>query len=219
MLQRLLATSTLGTLFILMCAEAVSADGPIARIKGGPRIVTVNQEIVLQPAEDVKVRVQKLPLQFDDKGKPKPYTAEELKTLKGPEPSAPGYTAEYSDLKQGQTVRAYLGRKIAAADKDKAEAKDAEIKWSPAGQLTGRLVQVDNRAPTKGPKKKNVESPKKKRFDGPASGLVLRVESMALTPRGLKARTPDKGDGKHTLDEDLFVTMIVVLQDGPQQAK
>src|SRR5207249_2590695 len=45
----------------------------------GPRTVTQRWEVELPTADGVVVRALKPPLQFDEKGKPKPYTADELK--------------------------------------------------------------------------------------------------------------------------------------------
>jgi hypothetical protein len=61
--------------------------------------------------EEVKVRMANPPPKFDEKGKPIKYTPEELKELKGTDTKAPGYKAEFSDLRQKQVVQLVLMRK------------------------------------------------------------------------------------------------------------
>jgi hypothetical protein len=60
--------------------------------------------VELQASDDVKVRTFNLPLDYDDKGKPRKYTQKELKDLKGPDPKLPGYTSDFESLKTGQEV-------------------------------------------------------------------------------------------------------------------
>jgi hypothetical protein len=95
------------------------------------QVRTVAKEYELETVDDVIVRVMDKPVQFDDKGKPKPYTSEELKELKGPDPSLPGYRSEFDSLKVGQTIRVTFGRKAtksASKDKDADNDKDKDKK-------------------------------------------------------------------------------------------
>jgi hypothetical protein len=95
------------------------------------QVRAVAKEYELETVDDVIVRVMDKPVQFDDKGKPKPYTAEELKELKGPDPSLPGYRSDFDSLKVGQTVRVTFGRqptKSAGKDKDADNDKDKDKK-------------------------------------------------------------------------------------------
>jgi hypothetical protein len=83
--------------------------------------------------EDVKVRVKKLPVRYDEKGNVQEYTAKEKKELKGKDPNLPGYTAEWDNVSNGQTVKVYLKakKKKPAKDKDgkdKDKAKDDKAK-------------------------------------------------------------------------------------------
>ncbi len=73
------------------------------------RVITEHKDFDLQAAADAKVRFQDLPARFDEEGKPKQYTAEERKELKGPDPNLVGYKADFSDLKVGQVVKVVLG--------------------------------------------------------------------------------------------------------------
>jgi hypothetical protein len=65
-----------------------------------------HKTIELRAAEDMIVRTAAPPLVRDDKGKPIQHTAKELKELKG-EGNLPGYQAELSSLKKGQSVMCY----------------------------------------------------------------------------------------------------------------
>jgi hypothetical protein len=85
----------------------------------------IQKDFELTPGPDMKVRVLQLPLDFDEKGKPKKYTAKELKELKG-DPKLPGYTAEPDSLRANQTVLVYLvGKKKPAPKKGEELDKDA----------------------------------------------------------------------------------------------
>jgi hypothetical protein len=76
---------------------------------GSPFQVTkVPKNIELRATDDMKVRVLELPVEFDDKGKPKKYTKKELADRRGPDPSLPGYTGDFDNLKAGQIVKVYL---------------------------------------------------------------------------------------------------------------
>jgi hypothetical protein len=96
-------------------------------------------ELEVATVEDVVVRNNKPPEQFDEKGKPKKYTKAELKELKGPNPKLPGYTAEFSDIQQDQLVRFHLVKQKGARPvkpKPKGKDKDAEL------DLEGNLPQA-----------------------------------------------------------------------------
>jgi hypothetical protein len=92
------------------------------------------QDVELQTTDEVKVRLAQPPQKFDDKGQVKKHTAKELKELKGPDPKLPGYTAEFSDLREGQIVTVTLVKKKDAPArlpprkpiKDPKEAKDVD---------------------------------------------------------------------------------------------
>jgi hypothetical protein len=69
------------------------------------------KDVKLEATDAMKVRRKKLPIDYDDKGKIKKYTAKEKRALKGPNKRLPGYTAEPNDLSKGQTVVVYLAKK------------------------------------------------------------------------------------------------------------
>ncbi len=86
----------------------------IARFQqqGGQNLFTIKEQhkdLELRPVEDLKVRTLQPPLQFDDKGNPKKYTAKELKELKGDE-KLPGYTGDLESLRPNQTVMVVVVR-------------------------------------------------------------------------------------------------------------
>jgi hypothetical protein len=68
------------------------------------------EDIELALAPSLNVRKLRLPVIFDDKGRPHRYTPEELRDLKGKE-RLPGFKAEVEELTEGQTVRLHLVRK------------------------------------------------------------------------------------------------------------
>jgi len=78
----------------------------------------------LQADDKTKVRILQFPTEYDDKGKPKKYTKAELKTLKGPDASLPGYKADFDQLQVGQLVTVYLAKQ--KQDKNKAKTDDVD---------------------------------------------------------------------------------------------
>jgi hypothetical protein len=73
-------------------------------------------------SDDMKVRTLLLPVEYDDKGKPKKLTEKEKRALKGSDLKAPGYEADFESLKPEQTVEVHLEK---AAHKSKSKDKDA----------------------------------------------------------------------------------------------
>lgn len=73
------------------------------------QVVTATQKVEYQAEENVKVRIKDLPEDFDDKGRIKKYSREELVELKGKDKNLPGYESSIDALKVGQIVQATLG--------------------------------------------------------------------------------------------------------------
>jgi hypothetical protein len=73
----------------------------------GSHLQRVEKDHDYDLASDVKVRWKDLPKGPD--GKPRQYTDEEYRKLREPS-NTPGYKADMSDLKSGQTVRLYLSK-------------------------------------------------------------------------------------------------------------
>jgi hypothetical protein len=69
------------------------------------------ENLKLRGTDDLKVRWLRPPEVFDDKGRLKKPTRKELDEMKGPDKTLPGYTADLTDLKPGQTVEIHLVKK------------------------------------------------------------------------------------------------------------
>jgi hypothetical protein len=89
-------------------------------------ISSARKDFDLETVENVNVRLTKLPLEYDDKGNPKKYTAKELEALKGPDTRLPGYASKVDDLKPGQMVKLTFGKSKAAASKTKDAGQDTQ---------------------------------------------------------------------------------------------
>jgi hypothetical protein len=75
----------------------------VPQLRGGPK----SERMDLMPAEDMKVRTTILPPFYDDKGKLRRPTAEELKKAKGDNIPPRTYVADTSSLKPNQKVEVY----------------------------------------------------------------------------------------------------------------
>jgi hypothetical protein len=99
------------------------------------RVKSVEKDVELDLAEDVKVRARQPAQQFDEKGNIKRYTPQELKELRG-DGKLPGYAAELSDLQPGQTVLVkVVRRKPADAPAGKPATPGSQA--SPGGAKPG----------------------------------------------------------------------------------
>jgi hypothetical protein len=79
-------------------------------------------DVELRAADEMKIRTAHPPVEYDDKGNLKKYTAKELKALKGPG-NLPGYPGDWESLRAYQVVRVYLAKKK-FIPKKKAKKKD-----------------------------------------------------------------------------------------------
>jgi len=91
------------------------------------KIVNEHKEFDLTSRDKVIVRLLELPAEYDDKGNLKKYSAAELKELKGKNPDLPGYTADFSKLQVGQTVRVTLAKPKPAKDKEATDDKKPQV--------------------------------------------------------------------------------------------
>jgi hypothetical protein len=90
------------------------------------KLATGRKEFDLQAIDEVKVRLLQLPVEYDDKGHAKKYSAKELKELKGKD-HLPGYTGSWENLAPGQIVKIYLvppKKKAAEKGQDKVQVED-----------------------------------------------------------------------------------------------
>jgi hypothetical protein len=174
----------------------------------------VHRELEIQLDDAVKVRSLKPPVQFDEKGKPRKLTADELKQLKSTDPKVPGYAREVGDLKPNQVVRVSLARqKHPKQDGKAADAKkpvDANDKgaWVSAGELSGVVVRY---GPPRGGRPNNAEANKPEGAGESAKVLTIRLDLAAAGRPGRGAAFDDGGTGK--LPKDTRATMVVIVQD------
>jgi hypothetical protein len=75
-------------------------------------------ELEFELGDKVSVRLEALPVAFDDKGRKKQYSKDELAELKGPDKTAFGYTGTMDQLKPQQYVRVFMGKPKSAAKAD-----------------------------------------------------------------------------------------------------
>lgn len=106
-------------------------------------IASARKDFDLETAANVKVRMSKVPLEYDDKGNPKKYTPKELEALKGPDSQLPGYASKLEDLKPGQVVKLTFGKSKASASKTKDEGKEAQDDDHPKVTMIVVLQDVD----------------------------------------------------------------------------
>jgi hypothetical protein len=108
----------------------------------------VTTRAAIRLADDAIVRWQQAPMQFDAKGKPIKPTAEQMKALKG-DSNQPGHAAEVSDLKAGQIVKVYLGKRRLPKGQTTGEAgAEKKVHWTAFGDITGRVVGLPGDRPT-----------------------------------------------------------------------
>jgi hypothetical protein len=97
---------------------------------------TIDGQFEFVADDKMKIRTLQLPVDYDDKGKPKKLTQKELKERRGADLTLPGYEADFDTLRQGQLVDVYLEKpnnppangknKAAKADDAAGEKKEKE---------------------------------------------------------------------------------------------
>jgi len=68
-----------------------------------------HKDVALTLGEVPHVRLKTPPVEYDENGKRKKYSSDELKEMKGPK-NEWGYTGEMDQLKTGQSLKAYVGK-------------------------------------------------------------------------------------------------------------
>src|SRR5439155_7212652 len=81
------------------------------------------QKIEFDAPDNMKLRTLVLPIEVDEKGKPRKLTDKEKRELKGPDPTLPGYTGDFDSLKVDQTVQVYVAKQ---PPKSKTKDSDAD---------------------------------------------------------------------------------------------
>jgi hypothetical protein len=90
------------------------------------------QTIELEAPECMKVRSMLLPIEVDEKGKPRKLTGKEKRELKGPDPTLPGYVADFDSLQVDQFVEIYLAKQPSKSKaKEKVQEADSEESTRP----------------------------------------------------------------------------------------
>lgn len=124
----------------------------IRAIQSMYQVVPVTAEVNFQADANVKVRTKALPEQFDEKGKFKKYTREELSALKGKDKELIGYESSVEGLQPGQIVlvslRSHKKSHSAAlatpiSKKDKADDKEADSSIEHKRQVTMIVILKD----------------------------------------------------------------------------
>lgn len=100
-------------------------------------------KVELDAPDNVQVRTLVLPVELDDKGKPRKLTEKEKKELKGPDPTLRGYTADFDSFKSDQIVEVYLAKQ---PPKSKAKDKDADTTESTRPKIAMIIILAE---PTK----------------------------------------------------------------------
>jgi hypothetical protein len=111
----------------------------------------------LRAIDEVKVRVMQPPVEYDDQGNVKKYTAKELKELKGKDRKLPGYTSSWDQVADGQTVTVYLKPRTKKPAKEKDKDKDSnevEDDHRPLVKMVVILAEADESKPRKKGKEK-----------------------------------------------------------------
>ena len=110
----------------------------------GYKVSKLKSLVEFQGSETIKVRTMVLPQAFDEKGKPKKYTKDELAELKGKDSALPGYESSLEKLETGQKLRVVLAarKKPAAKPKDKDADPDVEEKAPKDKDETEKKMQV-----------------------------------------------------------------------------
>ena len=162
----------------------------------GVKLTTEHVNFELETDGDTIIRTEIQPEQFDEKGKPKKFTKEELKELKG-DPKLPGYKAEFGDLKPGEVVKVVFAKPKEADkkkdDNDKKNDKDKKNNTADLNvhELIGKVTRVE----------------------GTTKKLVLRVDYATLGGRNY-------GNGKENeIPIDKKVGMIVIGTPGATKDK
>ena len=165
------------------------------------------KDVELTLDENVTVRRQFPPTQYDAQGKPRQATQTELRELKGTDPKLPGYKADVADIHPDQFLQVTLYKKKddkKEGDKAKANppaaAKPADDKnaskpdtegWVLAGTLSGKVTK----------------------YEPSSQKITLRVESVNLNAR--HHHNVNTGKNKITMPDHKVTLMMILGKDQP----
>jgi hypothetical protein len=103
--------------------QLLLAQAQLQGLRGGNgvRIVKTHKEFELEATENAPVRILNLPVEYDEKGKQKKYTAAELRKMKGNNSRLPGYSYDFDKLRADSIVQVTL--KMPKGDKEADEGE------------------------------------------------------------------------------------------------
>jgi hypothetical protein len=94
-----------------------------------------SHNVDIEAGDNVVVRRQEPPVEFDEKGNIKRLSAKELRELKGNNPRLPGYAADFDDIKPEQVIKIKLAKMKETPKYHVKEDKDAPEKKPVATQI------------------------------------------------------------------------------------
>jgi hypothetical protein len=103
-------------------------------------------DVDLRAADNIKVRANFPPTEYDDKGNLKRWTAKELKALKG-KSKLPGYPAEYDALRPGQGIQVYLAKALPKGQPKGLKAGDDPVETKRPEVVMIVIMQEAQQAP------------------------------------------------------------------------
>lgn len=178
-------------LVLIVCSWSAPAE---AQRRSVSAVVTRTRPVEVQftVADDVRVRTNVYPAQFDDKGHLRKLSRDEILKLKGDTPEEQrlaGYKWDFGDLKRGDEVQVVLSAHAGDA-KTKAGKGDVHgTRWIPKQKLTGTVKAV---------------------AAGDAKTLTLQV---SVTSKHLLGSLGDTEGAVTIAPEEEQATMIVVLKE------
>jgi hypothetical protein len=107
------------------------------------------KEIDLTTTDEVKVRLTNPPPTYDAKGNVKKPTAAELKELKGPDTSLPGYQGDFASLHNEQIIRVTLVKKKDAPKPHPKGGKDFDPEAALADLPQVSMIEILGEPPPK----------------------------------------------------------------------
>jgi hypothetical protein len=184
----------------------------------GPyKAVTKSVEFQLPIVANVKVAKAKLDVEYDDKGKIKEPTAEELKKKKSPD--MPGYKATFEDVQPGELVTVYLGKSKAEEAKARKEkdksGKKAEDKADAGKEKAGADAKPGAADASRDAPKAPPEPDKAKAADAPKDAAKAKAGDAPKAPAIVLDKEKDKAAPALNPEEDdrPQVRMILILTD------
>lgn len=108
------------------------------------KVVTNKNKVDFHAGEEIKVRFLNLPLEFDDKGKPKKYSNEEIKALRGKDTKIPGFEGSLDSLKVGMLVKVVLAVNPPANQKEDPDKTNKDPNKTAHKTVVKMIVVLDS---------------------------------------------------------------------------